>query len=327
MKRMARRSFGRTPVAFTLVELLVVIAIIGTLVGLLLPAVQAAREAARQTTCSSNQRQLGLGLHNYHDANNSMPVQPGWDGDPGVSWHFRVLPYVEEAALYAKGDITLKAYNATNVNTAIAANRVNVFLCPSFGDVQSYSTNDKPTGSTQNAYTTHYVGNAGPIGTNLTTSGSYTNIAANSSTVYGPTACDGVLPFTPSVITGTPAPANGKPVLMAVRLKDITDGTSTTLMIFEVAWAGNNALRSWIRGSGFHGETTTVKSVSSQMRVTSFINGNSNYNNVSMGSQHFGGCTVTFADASTRFLSDAADLNTVLLPIASRNGGERADLP
>ena len=326
MKRMARRSFGRTPVAFTLVELLVVIAIIGTLVGLLLPAVQAVREAARQSVCSSNQRQLGLGLHAFHDANNSMPAQPGWDGDPGVSWQFRLLPYIEEAALYTKGDATLKGYNGgTTVNASIAANRVNVFLCPSFNDVQSYSTNDKPTGSTQNAYTTHYYGNAGPIGTNLATSGSYTNIAANSSTTYGPTACDGVLPFTPSVITQTPA--GGKPVLMAVRLKDITDGTSTTLMIFEVAWAGNNAFRSWIRGSGFHTESTTVKNVSSQMRVTSFVNGNSNYNNVSMGSQHLGGCTVTFADASTRFLSDAVDLNTVLLPIASRGGGERADLP
>jgi len=323
MKRMAPRSFGRTPVAFTLVELLVVIAIIGTLVGLLLPAVQAAREAARQTTCSSNQRQLGLGLHAYHDANNSMPAARSFGNTTsGVSWHFRLLPYVEEAALYTKGDVTLQAYPTGNVNTDVAANRVNVFLCPSFGDVQSYSTLDQT--SKGKAYTTHYVGNAGPIGTNLTTSGSYNNIsAAGGDTVYGPLACDGVLPFWPSVIT--PAPAGGKS--LAIRLKDITDGTSQTLMIFELSWAGNNALRSWIRGSGFNGDSTTVKNVSSQMRVTAFVNGNSNFNNVSMGSQHPGGCMVTFADASTRFLSDTVDLNTVLLPIASRGGGERANLP
>ncbi len=60
--------------AFTLVELLVVIAIIGILIGLLLPAVQAAREAARRMQCTNNLKQLGIGLHNYHDINNYFPA-------------------------------------------------------------------------------------------------------------------------------------------------------------------------------------------------------------------------------------------------------------
>ena len=88
--------------AFTLVELLVVIAIIGVLVGLLLPAVQAARESARRSSCQNNLKQIGLGLHNYHDSFDAFPIGAatasagGW----GVSWWMRILPYIDESAVF-----------------------------------------------------------------------------------------------------------------------------------------------------------------------------------------------------------------------------------
>ena len=101
---MQRNFFSRSARkrGFTLVELLVVIAIIGILIGLLLPAVQAAREAARRMKCSNNLKQLGLGMHTYHEALNSFPAICGWGGDyngGGNSYNLPLAVYCENAAV------------------------------------------------------------------------------------------------------------------------------------------------------------------------------------------------------------------------------------
>ena len=80
---MDRVRIHRSRSGFTLIELLVVIAIIAVLIALLLPAVQAAREAARRAQCVNNLKQLGLALHNYVSANNTLPPGRIWSGGPG----------------------------------------------------------------------------------------------------------------------------------------------------------------------------------------------------------------------------------------------------
>jgi prepilin-type N-terminal cleavage/methylation domain-containing protein len=128
-----RLSRGILPRAFSLVELLVVISIIGVLVALLLPAIQSAREAARQSSCKNNLRQLALGLHNYESARGELP--PGYEyaaGDQGnsrgYSWLGRLLPYIEQRALYDRLDFDRPVYD--NANAAAREEHIALLLCP-----------------------------------------------------------------------------------------------------------------------------------------------------------------------------------------------------
>jgi len=111
--------------AFTLIELLVVIAVIAILIALLLPAIQAARDAARRNTCKNNLKQIGLGLHNYHDRYRTFPpavqfATPFGAGSGAAgykSWVPPLMPYIEEESLLSSMNLG-PGKNLTSVNAA-----------------------------------------------------------------------------------------------------------------------------------------------------------------------------------------------------------------
>jgi hypothetical protein len=143
---MRKISFGKMGgggkiCSFTLVALLVVIAIIGILIALLLPAVQAAREAARRMQCANHFKQIGLAIHNFHDAMKGLPPSNVGDNNRMTFWPV-IYPYMEQQALYAiigekrysnMPDVTWNPWWRDNLNTQERQGfgSVSTYRCPS----------------------------------------------------------------------------------------------------------------------------------------------------------------------------------------------------
>jgi prepilin-type N-terminal cleavage/methylation domain-containing protein len=313
---------------FTLIELLVVIAIIAILIGLLLPAVQKVREAAARAQCKNNLKQLALACHNYHDALGSLPRngnQFGLTNSHGTngtgccgvggahwSWIARLLPYVEQDPLYRQGGIPTNRMNQDASTLAALAVDLKVLFCPSDKSPRT-RTDSADLGGTLVALT-NYKGVSGanwgtdfyPTESNFNTS--YRNPGTNGS-FNGLEKGDGIF-WRADIRQG------------ALRLLQITDGTSNTFMIGEdvpemILW------NAWAYANGACGTCAIPPNTGITIPPLGTANAADWPNRYSFRSRHPGGLQFAYADASVHFIRDTIPLQ-IYRALATIQGGEVA---
>lgn len=326
IRKALRRQSG-----FTLIELLVVIAIIAILIALLLPAVQQAREAARRTQCKNNLKNIGLALHNYHDVYNSFPIGTRGGGNGGAwgfSWWVGVLPYIDQAPLYNalrhegnhvgwvwSGD-PAGFHNGQQAN----GNSISVMVCPSS---PMPAMRDAGSGNVINA--PHYLGNSGSTDGN-----GFTNNSR-----HPQWACCGCC----GAVANTSIHSRGGVLIPreAMAIKDITDGTTNTIMVNEGSTYGRDTCDNFVHINTVHGflmgqagNTSTPTSRSFNLTTIRYPpnthgtmhtcaggtlptvpgRGDNDGANHGLYSQHVGGAHILLADGSTHFLSENVDMLT-----------------
>jgi prepilin-type N-terminal cleavage/methylation domain-containing protein/prepilin-type processing-associated H-X9-DG protein len=323
-------SLRRT--GFTLIELLVVIAIIAVLIGLLIPAVQKVRDAAGRIQCSNNLKQMGLALHHYHDVQGSFPPAlrnnefpptysyfnpnsnvPGWHFY--WSWMARSMPYYEQDNLYRVADNWARSGDVNrDFHWDPSTN-------PAQGTVVEVLICPADSRTLQAVY-------AEGVTVALT---SYLGVSGLRGDLQGDRS--GMLSFN-----------------RVVRLADVTDGTSNTLLVGERPPTSDLLFGWWFAGQGIDGSGTgdVVLGARDTRAVTLLENSTdpilSQYrqcqgmkvglqpgqitnpcDQLHFWSLHSGGANFLMADGSVHFLNYQTDC--ILPALATRNGSEGVSLP
>ena len=289
--------------AFTLVEFIIVVALLAILIALLLPAVQKVRDSAARMKCQNNVRQWALAMHQYQDANGSLPF--GSKSSPRQTWVMHLWPFIEQSALAEKNNYA----NSFNVPPAtipgtmdgLCAKHVSIYYCPA-----DNLTDQDGAGVLFERTRGNYVVNWG-------------------NTKYGAPTTGGQAPFGHQKgIYATPT---------VVSLTSISDGTSNTLLVSEYLINRSSLDDDW-RGDihndqgVFRFNTLTTPNSKSPDSVywaigfdplMPYINNWSQYN--AARSRHFGGVNASFCDGSVRFISNNITQN-VWSAMGTMNGAE-----
>lgn len=327
---------------FTLIELLVVIAIIAVLIALLLPAVQQAREAARRTQCRNNLKQFGVAIHNFHDNYQVFPHAGVDDDTHNYSWGAMILPYMDQANIYDKLQQSGVIFNVRGINN----NTLSGFPAGATPPPSSV-TNVVDRPYWQHTTPTHgqnapqqilpaYQCPSDPrfprASNNLARSSYCGNIGQAPTSVGRTFACAN---FKGRFQTGVITYANDNNLNWPVGIRDITDGTSDTFAIGEIAYPEPNNDRNfgtWV-GSWNTGSCTTSHAgsairivdigfpINRRPNVPYVVNAVGDLSRLSFGSYHVGGAHFLLCDGSVKFVSE--NINVVLYTsLGTRRGKE-----
>jgi len=296
------RAQSQTRSAFTLIELLVVIAIIAILIALLVPAVQKVRAAAARTQCANNIKQLGLGVHAYHDSykripSNAKTVSYSWGSDstqPGAthwSWIARVLPYIEQGPLASQYNIPSGTLGQAQAGLAQI---IPVLLCPAATNVPNPAT-DWANISGISMGLTNYRGCSG--------SNWGVNTGSSFTTAFPVADVDPVL--------GKDGLDHGNGIFYRtdgnrkLTFQKISDGTSNTFMIGESMHSFDQHCGGWPYPNYVNG-TCAIP-----LNYADAGNGPNNWpNRYSFQSKHEGGANFCFADGGVRYVTNSVNLPT-----------------
>lgn len=277
--------------AFTLIELLVVTAIIAILIALLAPAVQQARESSRRTQCKNNLHQIGLALHQYHETYQRFPL--------GANEEFRspfvaILPHLE-------GDNTFSLYNfdayyADSSNPDVVTQKMATYLCPSM-----HLPREVPD----------------ELCNEIGTAGSYAG-------------CEGTAAYQDPGVGLFPLnwPGFGFSGSRGIAIKDVADGTSTTIAVGELnygikdyTWSAFSCparagqIRYGTARWGVPYPGIAIADTGGEFNVNSAVN------LTTFRSDHPGGAHFQMADGSVRFVGQEIDAS-ILDDLATRAGNE-----
>ena len=293
---------------FTLIELLVVIAIIAVLIALLLPAVQQAREAARRSQCKNNLKQIGLAMHNYHELFQTFP--PGYisvdpatgqmsalEGFSGAGWAVMLLPQIDQAPLYNKFNLNVSI--TAPANAPLIRLPIPSFLCPSDAapaGVWTLNEDANPANALAELATANYVAAFGTVSLD---------------------DCENPVGTAPVTAQGQ-CVGNGSIYHNSrVRLRDFTDGTSSTVFVGERKTKSADGWWSTWSGMVAGGEEAGQRILGSMDHTPNHPA--THFDDFS--SSHVGGTHFLMGDGHVRFMSENIDTG-LYQALGTIRGGE-----